>query len=244
MSRAAMNLVWSIGRDKAITTSYRLILACLADHHNGRSGQCNPTYDTIAKEVGLASATVKQYMAEMKELDLIDWKTGGNRSNQYWFPSLQKANVSSGTPDYRNCSVSSGEADNTVVDENDPIVGNSRPLSSGTPDANIKEQGPSRYRDSQDSIVESFTTVGEFAEKGRVTSTESLRAQGDDPTSVKPWHQGNEYADPFLTAETQSDCLPGAEFCSNDPQELSDPMSDADWKAYHSAVGVWHQEDP
>lgn len=236
MSRDAMNLVWSIGRNGSLSSGVRLVFTCLADHHNPRTDQCNPSYPTIAKKVGLAEATVKEHTAKLRELGLIDWTTGGNRSNQYWFPGLKNPNLSSGTPDDTDSDLSSGGAADTVIDEKDSIVGYTRPLSSGTPDANLVEQGPSRNRTSQITNGGKIREGSEFAEKDWDASTGSLYARDGDPT---PEHLGSEHPDecePFFYAGSQTDLLPDPDPVSTDPQELIDPLSDAEWEAYQSAI--------
>lgn len=239
MSRDAMNLVWSLGRSHRLNSGQQLVLAKLADHHNAKTGQCNPSLKRLATDLVISRAMIHKHLSHLKKIGLIDWKTGGSKSNQYWFPRLETQFLSSNTVDDKDACVSSNTVDDTMADKNDAIVQHTGPLSSSALDPNIIEQGPSRGRVSQTSGVVDGGDPWIFAEKRRDASTESLRARDADLSTVNPWHQDHEHHDdpePFLSAETQSDFLPDPEPFPTVPQEPVDPLSDDEWEAYHSAM--------
>ncbi len=64
------------------------VYTCLKLHENRRTGQCNPSYQTVAEETGLSRRSVIRYTAQLIKLKLISptplWSKKGNRtSNQY-----------------------------------------------------------------------------------------------------------------------------------------------------------------
>jgi hypothetical protein len=66
------------------------VYTCLKLHENRRTGQCNPSYQTIANETGLSRRSVIRYARLLINLKLISpipiWDSKGDRtSNQYNF---------------------------------------------------------------------------------------------------------------------------------------------------------------
>ena len=237
MSRDAMNLVWRNGRNRRLNSGQQLVLVKLADHHNAKTGQCNPSLKRLATDLVISRAMIHKHLSYLKKIGLIDWKTGGSKSNQYWFPGLESQTLSSNTVDEKDASVSSNTIDDTVADESDPIVQHTGPLSSSTLDPNIIEQGPSRHRDTQTSGVVDEGDPWIFAEKSKDAETESLRVREANLASVNSWPKDCEHPDhsePFYLVDSIFDGLPDPEPIPSDPQELVDPMSDADWEEFLS----------
>lgn len=85
MSLDATRWVWRL---TGITPIEKLILLCLADHHNEEHNQCNPKIKTIAMECEISYKTVVRAMQRLKKIGVIKAEakklTGGRRtSNQY-----------------------------------------------------------------------------------------------------------------------------------------------------------------
>ena len=84
MSIAAVS--WALKQDlQAIS---KMILIVLADHHNGESGQCNPSVRRICKMAGVTQRTVEKHIPELTASGLLTVKEiyrddGSRRSNQY-----------------------------------------------------------------------------------------------------------------------------------------------------------------
>jgi Helix-turn-helix domain len=74
------------------------LLALIKRYLNQKTGQCNPSYKTLARKAGVDRSTIIRYVKKLKALSLIDPKLqfkedGSPTSNQYNFPY-----PSSGTP--------------------------------------------------------------------------------------------------------------------------------------------------
>jgi Helix-turn-helix domain len=59
-------------------------------HLNQKSGQCNPSYGTIARKIGIDRSTVIRYVHKLKALNLLSptlrfKEDGSSSSNQYSF---------------------------------------------------------------------------------------------------------------------------------------------------------------
>ena len=72
-------------RARGISPSAKLVLMILADHHNGQTGACFPSYETLRKETGLSRRTVIRARQELSEKGLVPIleRGGGRRSNRY-----------------------------------------------------------------------------------------------------------------------------------------------------------------
>jgi len=71
------------------------IYAVIMSHRNAKTGNCFPSYKTIARESKVDRSTVIRYVKLLKELQLIDpqWRfkeDGSHNSNQYNFQGTQK----------------------------------------------------------------------------------------------------------------------------------------------------------
>lgn len=64
-------LTWSYGL-RGLTATEKAVLNNLAWHHNGRTGQCNPSTKLIAAESGLGRSTVDKALASLAAKGLID----------------------------------------------------------------------------------------------------------------------------------------------------------------------------
>ncbi|MBU0801387.1 MAG: helix-turn-helix domain-containing protein [Alphaproteobacteria bacterium] len=61
----------------APTLAAKMVMLCLAHHHNGLTGQCNPSQSLIAKETGLAN--VARAVKELVDAGLIEKKATKKR---------------------------------------------------------------------------------------------------------------------------------------------------------------------
>lgn len=197
MSHAALRWAWGLGNDQRLNAGDRLVLVCLADHHNRKTGLCNPGIERLREATGYSRPSVYGHLKRLREFGYLVWISGGNRANRYSFPPLEKTGLSSAKIDesgstdgevapflssgqryHRSGDVSSGAPDNSVIEEIGPIVWPERRLSSGAPDANIKEhKGPGFNCRSQIPNVEETVEFGAVAEKESVVQTESPRTR-------------------------------------------------------------------
>src|SRR5438067_10859021 len=65
-------------------------LVVIKSHLNQKTGQCNPSYNTLAKEAGVDRSTMIRYVKRLKAVNLIDPRLrfrddGGYGANQYHF---------------------------------------------------------------------------------------------------------------------------------------------------------------
>ncbi|WP_189435065.1 helix-turn-helix domain-containing protein [Mesorhizobium sp. M1E.F.Ca.ET.041.01.1.1] len=61
----------------------KLVLLCLAEHHNGTDGQCNPKVQTICRETGLGRATIFDRLERLRDAKLITVDSRNRGGNQY-----------------------------------------------------------------------------------------------------------------------------------------------------------------
>ncbi|MDH6273540.1 hypothetical protein M2311_003630 [Rhizobium leguminosarum] len=59
------------------------VLVALAEHHNGKTGQCNPKVATICLETDFSERAVRKGLAKLKQLGLIRVEGGGKAGNSY-----------------------------------------------------------------------------------------------------------------------------------------------------------------
>ena len=69
--------------NKPITSTQRIVLIYLANHHNQRNNRCDPSEKTLARETGLSVRAVRSSINALLSLGLIDRKQRFNRSNSY-----------------------------------------------------------------------------------------------------------------------------------------------------------------
>src|SRR5436305_6408018 len=80
----------SIARDAHIGLAVLGALIVIKSHLNQKTGQCNPSFNTLAKEVGVDSSTMIRYVKRLKAVNLIDPQLrfrddGGYAANHYQF---------------------------------------------------------------------------------------------------------------------------------------------------------------
>jgi DNA-binding transcriptional ArsR family regulator len=68
MSVKAME--WAISTDLK-NNAQKLVLMILAHSHNGKTGQCNPRVETIARGAGLSERAVKRALKELREMGYV-----------------------------------------------------------------------------------------------------------------------------------------------------------------------------
>ncbi len=68
MSLEASTWAWSA---TGITSSERLVLLCLADHHNGKTGRCDPSIHTIIERTVLSEKTVQRALTALKKAGFL-----------------------------------------------------------------------------------------------------------------------------------------------------------------------------
>jgi DNA-binding Lrp family transcriptional regulator len=54
-----------------LSLTARILFAQLLDHRNKRTGQCNPTREKLAEELGVSVATIKRAVKELSDANLI-----------------------------------------------------------------------------------------------------------------------------------------------------------------------------
>ncbi|MGO7402114.1 helix-turn-helix domain-containing protein [Rhizobium ruizarguesonis] len=59
------------------------ILVALAEHHNGKTAQCNPKVATICRETDFSERSVRKALAKLKQAGLIRVEGGGKAGNNY-----------------------------------------------------------------------------------------------------------------------------------------------------------------
>jgi len=72
----------------------KIVLYWLADHHNGETGQCNPSISRLSKCCEMSRRSVENHLAELVRLGLVVRKSmrrdkGGKTSNAYVLNLLQ-----------------------------------------------------------------------------------------------------------------------------------------------------------
>ena len=90
MSFSLMAKVWS---DDTIDDGIsKFILLCLADYANNETGECYPSYTSIAKRTGFALRTVKSRIKMLNEKGYLNIESGNSmKSNRYYlYPSETK----------------------------------------------------------------------------------------------------------------------------------------------------------
>ncbi|MGO8449909.1 helix-turn-helix domain-containing protein [Rhizobium ruizarguesonis] len=59
------------------------VLVALAEHHNSKTGQCNPKVATICRETDFSERAVRKALATLKQVGLIRVEGGGKAGNSY-----------------------------------------------------------------------------------------------------------------------------------------------------------------
>lgn len=79
---------WAM-RQRGLKPATKIVLWCLADHHNAKTGECFPMQETIAAECEMSRSTVNLHLAILEESGLvrrtntIDSKTKRQRPTRY-----------------------------------------------------------------------------------------------------------------------------------------------------------------
>jgi DNA-binding transcriptional MocR family regulator len=74
--RSVLIVAKEVLADKRISATAKLLLAQLLDHRNKKTGQCNPTHDTLAEELGTNVDKVQRAMAELYRFGFVQAKKG------------------------------------------------------------------------------------------------------------------------------------------------------------------------
>ncbi len=83
---------------KGLSSSEKLVLVDLAERHNRKTGQCNPTYDTVAKRLDWTERHVKRLVKSCEVKGVLSvhrskHAANKNAANQYAFPGLRGDNL-------------------------------------------------------------------------------------------------------------------------------------------------------
>jgi len=75
-------------RQTGIKPAAKIVLYWLADHHNGETGQCNPSINRLARYCEMSRRAVENHLQSLQDAGLIKIKTkfreqGGQTSNTY-----------------------------------------------------------------------------------------------------------------------------------------------------------------
>lgn len=77
---------WAM-KQRAGSPVSKAVLIVLADHHNARTGMCNPSTRTIAEEAETDQRTARRHLDALRERGLISWTGGfGRGRNRYVLP--------------------------------------------------------------------------------------------------------------------------------------------------------------
>ncbi len=161
----------------------KAILMCLAYHHNGKTGRCDPSVPTIALETGCHRETVFSGLKKLISIGAITAKRRAYNSNAFvlhfdWKPST----ILSGKPDKAVLSILSGKADNAdrPTPSEKPDKAN-RALLSGKPLSRCPEKPTVTGREpsTHENQISTGSPVGVIA-GGRP------REAGDGSSSVRP----------------------------------------------------------
>lgn len=131
MSIEAYKKVWTYGLNGAPL----VIALALAEHHNAKTGQCNPSYDTIAELTGNSRRHVIRVIKSLcvDGYITID-KSGGFHSNQYAFNATQT--VTFETPNSDTIE-SPFDPPQTVTSETQTVTSDAQTVTSETPNSDI-----------------------------------------------------------------------------------------------------------
>lgn len=87
MSIAALNWAWSAIQETQLSANEKLVLLALAHRHNAKTGQCNPSYDTLAGMVDLSRRRVIANVTSLEgkvDLEVVKRVSkGGQKTNQF-----------------------------------------------------------------------------------------------------------------------------------------------------------------
>ena len=110
MSRDMSDWAW----DQDLPSSQKLVLLCLADHHNSLTGRCFPSCSTICDMTGLNKKTVPVALQSLADRNLITIDRKPGRSPEYRFNrppnyspkrryTQKRDNPNSGIPNFGVC---------------------------------------------------------------------------------------------------------------------------------------------
>ena len=113
----------SIARASRIGLAALGALVVIKSHLNQKTGQCNPSYNTLANEAGVDRSTMIRYVKRLKAVNLIDPRLrfredGGYAANQYHFAVA----VKQPTPTTPEAVTTTAEADRGNGAEPPPLV--------------------------------------------------------------------------------------------------------------------------
>ena len=91
MSARATFWAW----EQITTSSEKLVLLCLADCHNGDTGQCNPSVAYVSRKTHLDRKTVLACMKSLNAKELLSRSKVSGSSNNY-FLSIGSTNIGTG----------------------------------------------------------------------------------------------------------------------------------------------------
>lgn len=91
MSARATFWAWDI----QVPSSEKLVLLCLADCHNGDTGQCNPSVNYISRQTSLERKTVLKALSLLNDKSLLSRVKVSGSSNWYTL-SIGSANIGTG----------------------------------------------------------------------------------------------------------------------------------------------------
>lgn len=94
-------------RQRGLKPATKIVLYWLADHHNETTGDCFPSYSTLAKECEMDRATVIRHINELIELRLIErverTRENGSRTSNGYRLSLKNNPSQNATTPVANC---------------------------------------------------------------------------------------------------------------------------------------------
>ena len=90
--RLKRQLAFAVWKRRDLSPATRLVFSVLLiGHHNVETGKCNPSYETLASECGMARRAVIRIIGKLEAKGLLAIKVsvGRKHTNSFSFPSLE-----------------------------------------------------------------------------------------------------------------------------------------------------------
>jgi hypothetical protein len=103
VSIVASTWAWTI---TGISSTEKIVLLCLADHHNGSTGRCDPAISGLINRTSLTDRTIQRALRVLARLGLIKITSREGRSSAYQLQLEQQVPTpesTTGVPSWRGC---------------------------------------------------------------------------------------------------------------------------------------------
>jgi hypothetical protein len=89
MSNIATHWAWAKIRGSGLPSTRRLVLLAIAERHNGVSGRCNPSLNTLIRDTGLDRNVIPAAIRDLEESGLISVRRRHGAGSHYRFIGLE-----------------------------------------------------------------------------------------------------------------------------------------------------------